>query len=57
MDHQCAVGWNVIRQTTAAGRYISWQIEGQFRNDPNGKGMMYLEKTKPVKAGFITVIK
>ncbi len=35
----------------------SWQIEGQFRNGSEWKGMMYPGKNKPVKAGFITVIK
>jgi hypothetical protein len=35
----------------------SWQIEGLFSNGSEWKGMMYPGKTKPVKAGFITVIK
>ena len=35
----------------------SWQIEAEFRNGSEWKGMMYPGKSKPVKAGFITVIK
>ena len=35
----------------------SWQIEAQFRNGSEWKGMLYPGKNKPVKAGFITVIK
>ena len=35
----------------------SWQIEAQFRNGSEWKGMLYPGKSKPVKAGFITVIK
>jgi PKD repeat protein len=35
----------------------SWQIEGLFSNGSEWKGMLYPGKSKPVKAGFITVIK
>lgn len=35
----------------------SWQIEGLFSNGSEWKGMLYPGKTRPVKAGFITVIK
>ncbi len=35
----------------------SWQIEAEFRNGSEWKGMVYPGKSKPVKAGFITVIK
>lgn len=35
----------------------SWQIEGLFNNGSEWKGMIYPGKSKPVKAGFITVIK
>jgi hypothetical protein len=35
----------------------SWQIEGEFKNGKLWEGMIYPGKTKPVKAGFITIIK
>jgi hypothetical protein len=35
----------------------SWQIEGVFQNGTEWKGMIYPGSNKPVKAGFITVIK
>lgn len=35
----------------------SWQIEAEFRNGSEWKGMLFPGKSKPVKAGFITVIK
>ncbi|MGZ8522986.1 MAG: PKD domain-containing protein [Chitinophagaceae bacterium] len=35
----------------------SWQIEGTFQNGTEWKGMIYPGSNRPVKAGFITVIK
>ena len=53
---------NVPWDGTANGKPLqqdvySWQIEGLFRNGTEWKGMVYPGKIKPVKAGFITVIK
>ncbi len=35
----------------------TWQIEGRYINDTEWKGMIYPGTDKPVKAGFITIIK
>lgn len=53
---------NVPWDGTLNGRTLqqdvySWQIEATFRNGSEWKGMIYPGKNKPVKAGFITVVK
>jgi PKD repeat protein len=53
---------NVPWDGTLNGRRLqqdvySWQIEAEFRNGSEWKGMVYPGKSRPVKAGFITVIK
>lgn len=35
----------------------SWQIEATYKNETEWKGMIYPGSNKPVKAGFITIIK
>jgi PKD repeat protein len=35
----------------------TWQIEATFRNGTEWKGMLYPGSNRPVKAGFITIIK
>lgn len=36
---------------------FSWQIEATYRNGTEWKGMIYPGSGKPVKAGFVTIIK
>ncbi|MEI9943771.1 MAG: PKD domain-containing protein [Chitinophagaceae bacterium] len=35
----------------------TWQMEGMYKNGTEWKGMIYPGSSKPVKAGFITIIK
>jgi hypothetical protein len=52
------VPWNgTLNGKTLQQDVYSWQIEGIFSNGTEWKGMIYPGSNKPVKAGFITVIK